>query len=258
MNKDKNKKLAGKVAFITGATRGIGHAIAELFAEQGADLALHCHVLDREEQVFLVKLKRKYGVRAVFYEAELPNMEVIKDMVACIYKDFKKIDILVNNAGVYPDTKFFTTTEQSWDKVLDVNLKSNFFITQLVTKKMVKSGGGNVVNIASIAGVYPRTTSLEYAVSKAGMVHLTKSLAQLLAPKQIRVNVVAPSYTWTGFMTFMKNKAEVKRRLKGIPLKAFNAPEDVAAAALFFASEDSRYVTGQVLVIDGGRGAAVF
>ena len=253
----KNKKLAGKVAFITGATRGIGHAIAELFAEQGADLALHCHVLDREEKVFLTKLKKKYGVKAVFYEAELPDMENIKNMVACVQKDFKKIDILVNNAGIYPETKFFSTTEKSWDQVIDVNLKSNFFITQLITGKMLKTGGGNVVNIASVAGVYPRTTSLEYAVSKAGMIHLSKSLSQVLAPK-IRVNVVAPSYTWTGFMSFMKNKQDVKRRLKGIPLKAFNAPEDVAEAALFLASDASRYITGEVIVIDGGRGAARF
>lgn len=252
-----NKKLAGKVAFITGATRGIGHAIAELFAEQGADLALHCHVLDREEKVFLTKLKKKYGVRAFFYEAELPDISVIKDMVARVQKDFKKIDILVNNAGVYPETKFFTTTEKSWDYVMDVNLKSSFFITQLITKKMLKTGGGNVVNIASVAGVYPRTTGLEYAVSKAGMIHLSKSLAQVLAPK-IRVNVVAPSYTWTGFMGFMKNKQDVKRRLQGIPLKAFNAPKDVAEAALFLASDASRYITGGVIIIDGGRGAARF
>ena len=257
MKQDKNKQLSGKVAFITGATRGIGQAIAEMFAAEGADLALHCHLLDREEKLFLAKLQKKHGVRAKFYEADLLDMKALKTMVAGVQKDFKKIDILVNNAGIYPETKFFSTTEKSWDEVLGVNLKGNFFVTQLVTKAMLKSGGGNVVNIASVAGVYPRTTSLEYAVSKAGMIHLSKSLAQVLAPK-IRVNVVAPSYTWTGFMSFMKNKQEVKRRLKGVPFKAFNTPEDVAQAALFFVTDASRYVTGEVLVIDGGRRAAVF
>lgn len=250
-------KLKGKVALITGASRGIGQAVAEHLAAEGAALALHCHLLDREEKLFLRRLEKKYGVKAKFYEAVFPDLKGIRAMVEQVGKDFGRIDILVNNAGVYPETKFFSATEASWDRVMGVNLKSNFFISQMVAKMMIKKGGGNILNIASVAGMYPRTSSLEYAVSKAGMIHLTKSLAHLLAPK-IRVNAIAPSYTWTSFMSFMKNKSEVRRRMQAIPFKSFNMPDDVARAALFLVTADSRYVTGEVMVIDGGRGGAVF
>lgn len=247
-------ELVGKVAFITGASRGIGSAIAEKFAGEGADLVLHCRKLDREEKLFITRLKRKFAVKAEFFEADFNDLADMKRMWREITKKYKRIDILVNNAGIYPDKTFFASTEESWDKVMNINLKTPYFLTQHFASRMEKSGGV-IVNIVSVAGVYPRKSNFEYSLSKAALVHFTKGLAMLLAPK-IRVNAIAPSYTKTGFMSIFKNPAEVKRRLKMIPMGHFNEPEDIANATLFFASDQSRYITGEVLIIDGGRGAS--
>jgi len=250
-------KYKGKVVFITGASRAIGRATAELFARQGANLALHCHVWDKEEDDLLKYLRREYGVKAEFFEAEFAKLKEVQKLVRDVYKKFGRVDVLVNNAGTYPEDGFFESTEKIWDRAMSVNLKAPYFISQLVGKKMLEQKiRGNIINIASVAGVYPRKNSFEYALAKAAIVHFSKSLALLLAPK-IRVNAVAPSYTWSGFMSFMKNKAEVAKRMKMIPFKRFNDPQDIANAVYFLASAEARNITGQVLVIDGGRGAAV-
>lgn len=241
---------------ITGATRGIGRAIAESYAAEGANLALHCHVWDAEEDKLLKELRRKYAVKIDFFEAEFARLEEVRKMYQAVEKKFGSVDILVNNAATYLDGEFFKSTEKHWDYILDVNLKSIYFLSQMVVKKMLKGRGGNILNITSVAGVYPRKASLEYSISKAGLIHLTKSLALLLAPR-IRVNAIAPSYTWSGLMPFMKNPLKVRKRVKMIPMKRFNDPEDIARMALFLVSEDARNITGQVMIVDGGRGPAV-
>jgi 3-oxoacyl-[acyl-carrier protein] reductase len=250
-------KLKGKVVLITGASRSIGRATAEMFAREGAHLALHCHVWDKEEDDLLKYLRKSYGIKAEFFEADFSRMNQVKKLVQSVYKKFGQVDILVNNAGVYPENDFFQTTEKIWDYAMSVNLKAGYFVSQAVSQKMLEQKiKGNIINIASVAGLYPRKSSFEYALSKAAVIHFSKSLSLLLAPK-IRVNAIAPSYTWSGFMSFMKKPDEVKKRMKMIPLHRFNMPEDVANAVLFLATEQSRNMTGQVLVIDGGRGASV-
>lgn len=249
-------KLKGKTALITGASRGIGRTIAESYAAEGANLALHCHVWDAEEDKLLKELRKKFDVKIEFFEAEFAKLDQVKKLYQAVHKKFGSIDILVNNAATYLDGDFFSSSEKNWDYILDVNLKSIYFLSQMVAKKMLTGRGGSILNITSVAGLYPRKASLEYSLSKAGLVHLTKSLALILAPK-IRVNAIAPSYTWSGFMPFMKKQQEVKKRMKMIPLKRFNDPEDIAKMALFLVSGDARNVTGQIMVIDGGRGSAV-
>ncbi len=249
-------KLKNKVVLVTGGSRGIGRAIALLFASEGAKIALHCKVHDREEDGLMREIRRKHHATTECFAADVSDIKAISTMVSDVKKRFGRIDILVNNAGIYPENSFFDSTEKTWDNVMDINLKSAYFCSQLVAKIMLKQRSGNIINVASVAGLYPRAASLEYAISKAGMIHFSKSLALTLAP-HVRVNAIAPSYTWSGFMPFMKDKKKVKEKLKLIPLGRFNDPEDVANAALFLASEDSRNMTGQVLVIDGGRGAGV-
>ncbi len=249
--------LKRKVVFITGASRAIGRETAEMFAREGADLALHCHLWDKEEDTMLKHLRQTYGVKAEFFEADFSRFPSVKKMVQAVYKKFGRVDVLVNNAGVYPENDFFQTTEKIWDYAMSVNLKAGYFITQAVSKKMLEQKiKGNIINIASVAGLYPRKSSFEYSLAKAAVIQFSKSLSLLLAPK-IRVNAIAPSYTWSGFMSFMKKPEEVKKRMKMIPLHRFNMPRDIANAVFFLASEESRNITGQVLVIDGGRGASV-
>jgi 3-oxoacyl-[acyl-carrier protein] reductase len=249
-------KLKDKVVLVTGGSRGIGRSIALLFASEGAKIAIHCKVHDKEEDELMREIRRKHGVATECFAADVGSVAAIRKMVAAAQKKFGRIDILVNNAGIYPENSFFESTEDIWNNVMDINLKSAYFCSQLVAKIMLKQRSGNIINIASVAGLYPRAASLEYAISKAGMIHFSKSLALTLAP-HVRVNAIAPSYTWSGFMPFMKDKKKVKEKLKLIPLGRFNEPEDVANAALFLASDDSRNMTGQVMVIDGGRGAGV-
>lgn len=252
----KYMELKNKVALITGASRGIGRAIALLFAKEGSDIALHCHVHDKEENDLMDEIKKKYKRKVIIFEADMTKVTEIKKMVNEVQKTFGKIDILVNNSGHYPENSFWQSTEAIWDNIMNTNLKSTYFCSQFVAKIMLKQKSGNIINMASVAGIYPRKSSFEYAISKAGMIHFSKSLALIVAP-HIRVNVVAPSYTWTDFMSFMKKPKIVKQKMKLIPLKQFNESEDVAEATLFLASEKSKNITGQVLILDGGRGANV-
>jgi len=249
-------KLQDKIVLITGGSRGIGRAIIRLFASEGANIALHCHIYDQEEDDLTNEIRKKYGRKIECFEADVTKVPEIKKMVAAVKKKFGRIDILVNNAGFYPENSFFESTEKIWEKVMNTNLRSTYFCSQFVSKIMLVQKEGNIINIASVAGVYPRNSHFEYAISKAGIIHFSKSLALILTPN-IRVNAIAPSYTWSDFMSFMKDPKKVKEKMKLIPMKRFNDPEDVATAALFLATEDSRNITGQVIVIDGGRGPGV-
>ncbi|KKP40213.1 MAG: 3-oxoacyl-(acyl-carrier-protein) reductase, 3-oxoacyl-[acyl-carrier protein] reductase [Candidatus Peregrinibacteria bacterium GW2011_GWF2_33_10] len=249
-------KLLNKIVLITGASRGIGRAIALLFAKEGANIAIHCHIHDKEEDNLAMEIKKTYKRKVAIFEADMTKVSDIKKLVENVKKTFGTIDILINNSGHYPENSFWQSTEKIWNNIMDTNLKSAYFCSQFVAKIMLKQKNGNIINMASIAGVYPRKSNLEYAISKAGMIHFSKSLALILAP-HIRVNALAPSYTWTSFMSFMKDPKKVKEKMKLIPLHKFNDPEDVAKTALFLASDDSKNITGQVIVLDGGRGANI-
>ncbi len=249
-------KLQDKVVLITGGSEGIGRAMIRLFASEGADIALHCHVHGKEENDLMKEIHEKYGRKIECFKADVSKIAEIKKMVAAVQRKFGRIDVLINNAGIYVKSSFSESTEKIWNKVMDTNLRSTYFCSQFVSKIMLKQKEGNIINIASVAGIYARKSSFEYAISKAGIIHFSKSLALILAP-HIRVNAIAPGYTWSNLMPFMKDPKKVKEKMKLIPLKRFNDPEDVANTALFLATEDSRNITGQVIVIDGGRGANV-
>jgi len=248
-------KLTNQNVLITGAAHGIGRAIALLFAKEGANIVIHCHHLDKDAKS-LQKAVQKLGRKALVIEADLQKYSEIKRMIVEAIKSFKQIDILVNNAGKYPENGFFESTEENFDLIMNTNLKSQYFCSQLLAKKMLKQKASQIVNISSVAGIYPRKSSFEYALSKAAIIHFTKCLSLLLAPK-VRVNCIAPSYTWSNFMSFMKDPQKVKEKMKLVPTGQFNTPEEIAEAALYLASSCARNITGQVLIIDGGRGSTV-
>lgn len=249
-------KLQNKNILITGASRGIGRAISLLFAQEGANIAVHCRLHDKEEDDLVKEIQQKHKSKALCIEADVTKLPDIKKMVTRVQKTFGSIDVLVNNVGLYPELSYFDEKEKDWDKVMNTNLRSTYFCSQYVAKLMLKQKSGNIINMASIAGVHPRKDKFLYAITKAAMIHFSKSLALTLAP-HVRVNAIAPSYTRTSFMSFMNDPKIVKKKMRLIPLGRFNEPEDVARAALFLASEDSKNITGQVLVIDGGRGANI-
>jgi len=249
-------KLKNKTALITGASGGIGKAMALLFAQEGANIAIHCLNHGKEEDDLMKVIRSKYKRKVECFEADISKLTDIKEMVSKVHKTFGRIDILINNAGIFIENSFFETTEETWEKALNTNLKGAYFCAQYVAKIMLKQKSGNILNISSVAGIYPRKDTFEYDISKAGLIHFSKSLALILAP-HIRVNSLAPSYTLTGLLSFMKDPKAVKEKIKLVPLGRLNEPEDIAKAALFLVSEDSRNITGQVLIVDGGRGAAI-
>jgi len=184
---------------------------------------------------------------------DIADLESISELENNLGKTSTPIDVLVNCAGVYDEHEFLDSTPEIWDHVIGTNLRGTYFMTQVIARQMVSAGHGAIVNVASVAGIYPRKNHLEYDISKAGIIHMTKCLAQTLAP--IRVNAVAPSYTWSKFMDFMEDKEKVAQKIAQIPLGRFNDPEDVAESIFFLASSKARNITGEVLILDGGRGA---
>jgi 3-oxoacyl-[acyl-carrier protein] reductase len=242
-------QLAGKVALITGAARGIGQAIAVKLAGEGADIAL-CD-LQKEWLDETAQLVAQKGRRAQAYAVNVASAEAVQATVSQVEKDFHKIDILVNNAGITRDTFIIRMTEQDWDEVLSVNLKGAFLFSKAVAKPMMKQRAGAIVNVASIIGLIGNAGQCNYAASKAGMIALTKSVAKELASRNIRANAVAPGFIQTK-MTDKLAEDIRKKMLEAIPLGRFGLPEDVANVVLFLAGDASAYVTGQVLTVCGG------
>lgn len=244
------KLLEGKVALITGASRGIGKAIAEAFARQGADIAFtdirRDEIMESTEQEL-----KAVGAKAIGYASDASSFDDSERTVDEIAIEFGRIDILVNNAGITRDNLLMRMTEADWDLVIKVNLKSVFNLTKAVQKYMLKQRSGSIINMSSVVGVNGNGGQSNYSASKAGLIGFTKSVAQELGSRNIRCNAIAPGFIETD-MTAKLSEEVRKEWAQRIPLRRGGKPEDVAQACVFFASDLSGYVTGQVLSVCGG------
>ena len=241
--------LDGKVALVTGAARGIGRAIAEELAREGADLAL-CD-LQEEWLADTAAAVRGLGRQAVALAVNVSDSQTVTATVGKVVEKFGKIDILVNNAGITKDGLLVRMSDEDWDAVLSVNLRGSFLFSRAVARPMMKQRSGCIVNIASIIGLIGNAGQCNYAASKAGVIALTKSSAKELASRNIRVNAVAPGFIESK-MTEVLSEEVRNKMLEAIPLKRFGTPADVAKAVRFLVGEESAYVTGQVINVSGG------
>jgi len=244
------KLLEGKVALITGASRGIGKAIAIAFAQQGASIAFTDMRRDEIMEATETEIQA-LGVKAMGYASDASSFGDSERAVDEIAKEFGRIDILVNNAGITRDNLLMRMTEADWDLVIKVNLKSVFNLTKAVQKYMLKQRYGSIINMSSVVGVNGNGGQSNYSASKAGLIGFTKSIAQELGSRNIRCNAIAPGYIETE-MTAKLSEEVRKQWAAQIPLRRGGKPEDVAQACVFFASDLSAYVTGQVLSVCGG------
>ena len=242
--------LDGKTAIVTGAARGIGKAIALKFAQEGANIAFTDLVIDENAEATAKEIEA-LGVKAKAYASNAASFEDTAKVVEAIHADFGRIDILVNNAGITRDGLMMRMTEQQWDMVINVNLKSAFNFIHACTPIMMRQKGGSIINMASVVGVHGNAGQCNYAASKAGMIALAKSIAQELGPKGVRANAVAPGFIETA-MTAQLPEEIRKDWMKKIPLRRGGQTEDIANVCLFLASDMSSYVSGQVIQIDGG------
>jgi 3-oxoacyl-[acyl-carrier protein] reductase len=244
------KLLSGKVAVVTGAARGIGKAIALKLASEGADIAFTDLNIEENGQQTEREITA-LGVKAKGYASNAANFDDTHNVITEILKDFGHIDVLVNNAGITRDGLMMRMSETQWDAVITVNLKSAFNFIHACTPIMLKQKGGSIINMASVVGVSGNAGQCNYSASKAGLIGLAKSIAKELGSRGIRANAIAPGYIQTDMTENLS--AEVKETMmKSISLRRAGTPEDIANVALFLASDLSSYVTGQVLVCDGG------
>jgi len=242
-------KLTGKVALVTGAAQGIGRGIALLLARNGADIVVSDINLEKAEET--AKEIRAIGPKATAVKVDVSNLSDVERMVEAIIEKLAKIDILVNNAGITRDKLILRMTEEDWDAVLGVNLKGTFNCTKTVIRHMAKQRSGKIVNIASVVGEMGNAGQANYSASKAGVIGLTKTIAREYAQRGINVNAIAPGYIETPMTDALPEKAkEELKRL--IPMERLGKPEDVAEAVLFLVCEESSYITGQVLNVNGG------
>ncbi|MDR0698472.1 MAG: 3-oxoacyl-[acyl-carrier-protein] reductase [Tannerella sp.] len=244
------KLLEGKTALITGAARGIGKAIAIKFASEGANIAFTDLVIDEKGKATEVEIQH-FGVKVKGYASNAANFEEAHKTVGEVLNDFGKIDILVNNAGITRDGLMLRMSEQQWDMVINVNLKSAFNFIHAVTPVMMKQKSGSIINMASVVGVSGNAGQANYSASKAGMIGLAKSVAKELGARGIRANAIAPGFIITEMTDTLPEKVREEWE-KQIPLRRGGTPEDVANVSLFLASDLSSYVTGQVIQVCGG------
>lgn len=242
--------LTGKIAVVTGSSKGIGAAIALAFAKAGADVAVN-YARDKEGAEEIVKQIEEMGRRAKAYGADVSQADQVKDMFKAIEKDLGSVDILVNNAGVTKDALFIRMKEEDWDWVMDINLKGIFLCSKAVAKSMMKKRSGKVINISSVVGLIGNPGQANYTAAKAGVLGFTKTLARELGARGIQVNAIAPGFIESRMTDELPENVK-ETMLNNIPLGRFGKSEDVADLALFLASEKSDYITGQVFNVDGG------
>ena len=244
------KLLEGKVAIVTGAARGIGKASALKFASEGADIAFTDLAID-DNAKNTEKEILSLGVKCKGYASNAANFEDTAKVVAQILEDFGRVDVLVNNAGITRDGAIKRMSEEQWDMVINVNLKSAFNFIHAVQPIMFRQKCGSIINMSSVVGVHGNANQANYSASKAGMIGLAKSVAQELGPRNIRANAVAPGFIITEMTDVLPQEIKDAWNQK-IPLRRGGTPEDVANVCLFLASDMSSYVSGQVLQVDGG------
>lgn len=244
--------LKGKTAIITGGSRGIGRAIALELADEGADIAFN--YLKSEDKALEVKKEiESRGRKVLVFKADVKDYAAVKRMVDETEERFGRLDIIINNAGILKDKALMLMEIADWEEVISTNLSGAFNLIKASIVKFMKKREGNIINITSIAGLKGTPRQVNYSASKAGLVGLTKSLAKEVASYNIRVNAIAPGYIDTDMVKGLKEDYK-KELLKNIPMNRFGMPEEVAKVAAFLASDKSRYITGQVISIDGGLG----
>lgn len=242
--------IQNKVALVTGASRGIGREIAKKFASQGANVAF-TYLSSLEKGQALEAELAAYGIKAKGYRSDAADFASAEQLVVDVVADFGTLDVLVNNAGITRDTLLMRMSEEQWDEVLRVNLKSVFNLTKAATKPMMRAKNGSIINMTSVVGLMGNAGQANYSASKAGIIGFTKSIAKELGSRNIRSNAIAPGFIETE-MTGELNEKALEDWLKNIPLKRAGQGEDVANACVFLASDMSKYITGQTLQVDGG------
>ena len=242
--------LDGKVALVTGASRGIGRAIAVRLASEGAKVAINYAGNTAKAEEVKAEIE-KNGGEAILVQADISSTEAVDAMVEKVVEAFGQIDILVNNAGITRDGLLMRMKDEDFDAVINTNLKGVFYCTKAVSKLMMKKRSGRIINMASVVGLMGNAGQANYAAAKAGVIGFSKSAAKELAARGINVNVVAPGFIATDMTAAMTDKAK-EATLAGIPLKRMGQPEDVANAVLFLASDYASYITGQIVNVDGG------
>ena len=242
-------RFEGQVVVVTGAGRGIGRSIALSFAKEGADVV--CISRTQANSGKVAEEIRQMGRKAWAFGIDVADSAAVNEMSAVVLKEAGKIDVLVNNAGVTRDNLFMRMSEEEWDTVINTNLKGAYLLCKSFIRSFIKQRSGRIINIASIVGLTGNAGQCNYAASKAALVGFTKSLAREVASRSITVNAVAPGFIETD-MTGALSENVKEAFLKEIPMNQIGKPEDIAGAALFLASTDARYITGHVLVVDGG------
>lgn len=243
--------LTGKTVLVTGATRGLGYAMAQCFADEGAEIAFIYRTSVDKAKTVEEEIQAK-GVRCKGYQLHIARFDDVAATISQIHSDFGKIDVLVNNAGITRDGLSFRITEEAWDDVIDTNLKSAFNCIHACVPIFLKQRSGCILSVSSIVGMHGNAGQCNYAASKAGLIGLTKTIARELASRGIRANVLAPGFIRTE-MTEKVGEELMSQWIKEIPMQRAGTPEEVAKAALFLISDNASYITGQVLAIDGGK-----
>ena len=242
--------LTGKIAVVTGAARGIGRAIALALAEEGAEVVINYH--HSEERSLAVKEEiEARGGKAAVMQCDVSDYESCERFVSAVAEMCGRIDIWVNNAGITKDRLLMRMSEEAFDEVIETNLKGTFQCMRFVSRVMVKQRCGRIINLSSVVGIAGNAGQVNYAASKAGVIGMTKSAAKELAGRGITVNAVAPGFIETEMTSVLSEKVQEQAKNQ-IPLGHFGTPEDVASAVVFLASEQAKYITGQVLQVDGG------
>lgn len=239
-----------QVVLVTGGSRGIGKAIALKYAKNGYNVVLN-YISDNTDIERLTKEFEAYGIEVLFVKADISKSNEVEELVKQAIEKFGRIDVLVNNAGITKDTLLMRMKEEDFDKVIEINLKGTFLVTKQVIPYMMKKRDGRIINLSSVVGVAGNAGQSNYAASKAGIIGFTKSVAKEVASRNIRANCVAPGFIATDMTNVLSD--EVKANINAqIPMKRMGTPEDVANLAYFLGSEESSYITGQVISIDGG------
>ena len=244
------KLLEGKITLVTGASKGIGNAVAKKFAEQGANVAF-TYLSSVEQGEALEKELEAMGVKAKGYRSDASDFAAAEELINSVVADFGGLDVLVNNAGITQDNLLMRMTEEMWDKVINVNLKSCFNTVKASTRTFMKQRSGSIINMTSVVGIKGNAGQGNYAASKSGIIGFTKSVALELGSRGIRCNAIAPGFIETE-MTAVLDEKMVQGWRDAIPMKRGGTPEDVADCTVFLASDMSTYITGQVLQVDGG------